>query len=356
MFLTWIGRVQAQEDVTELPQDRQEVVKQPRGISYQAVVRDGHDNIVSGKTISVGITLKAEVGGRIVAEYRERHIVKTNANGLFTLIIGQGESEDEYSEIDWSITGATYKIGTETEYGSGETQILSVPLARYAEKAGDIDYATLLSKFSSEDLAAIIGLADYLKKGDFVETLEEYAKTGEAETKLTEYAKTEDLPSLAGYAKTEDVEKTLEEYAKTGEVETKLTEYAKTEDLPSLAGYAKTDEVETILTEYVTIAKLKEEIDALKSQIAEMKEEMASGNGNGGGESGDVQEPEEYLGLRFPIENGALQEGADTLRILAIGNSFTDDPTFYLGGVVGASGIDQKRVCVYALTVGGDRS
>ena len=164
------------------------------------------------------------------------------------------------------------------------------------------------------------------------------------------------MPSLAGYAKTEDVEKTLEEYAKTGEVETKLTEYAKTEDLPSLAGYAKTDEVETILTEYVTIAKLKEEIDALKSQIAEMKEEMASGNGNGGGESGDVQEPEEYLGLRFPIENGALQEGADTLRILAIGNSFTDDPTFYLGGVVGASGIDQKRVCVYALTVGGDRS
>ena len=67
----------------------------------------------------------------------------------------------------------------------------------------------------------------------------------------------------------------------------------------------------------------------------------------------DVEEPEEVWCLDFPIDNCSLPDNGDTLRVLAIGNSFTDDPTFYLGDIVEASGIDEKKLCVYVATVGG---
>lgn len=57
--------------------------------------------------------------------------------------------------------------------------------------------------------------------------------------------------------------------------------------------------------------------------------------------------------ITFPIKNNPLP--TDTLRILMIGNSFTDDVTEYIGEIVQNSGIDQKTCCVYRVTQGGSQ-
>ena len=42
-----------------------------------------------------------------------------------------------------------------------------------------------------------------------------------------------------------------------------------------------------------------------------------------------------------------------TLKVLAIGNSFTDDPTAYLDDLVISSGIDRTKLCLYVCVIGG---
>ena len=48
-----------------------------------------------------------------------------------------------------------------------------------------------------------------------------------------------------------------------------------------------------------------------------------------------------------------LPAGARALKVLAIGNSFTDDPLAYFDALVRASGIDRSSLCVYAAVKGG---
>ena len=55
--------------------------------------------------------------------------------------------------------------------------------------------------------------------------------------------------------------------------------------------------------------------------------------------------------IAFPITNNPLPH--DTLRILMIGNSFTDDAAQYIGDIVKNSGIDEKTCCLYTITQGG---
>ena len=52
-----------------------------------------------------------------------------------------------------------------------------------------------------------------------------------------------------------------------------------------------------------------------------------------------------HVNPEFPVRT-------DSLRILAIGNSFTDDAMQYMDDLVEASGIDTERICVYSLTEG----
>ncbi len=55
-------------------------------------------------------------------------------------------------------------------------------------------------------------------------------------------------------------------------------------------------------------------------------------------------------GRNFPIQNNPLP--TDTLRVLMIGNSFTDDATDYLYDIVLKSGINLNTCCIYKLTQG----
>ncbi|MCD8318121.1 MAG: DUF4886 domain-containing protein [Paraprevotella sp.] len=56
---------------------------------------------------------------------------------------------------------------------------------------------------------------------------------------------------------------------------------------------------------------------------------------------------EEENGTMMPYKNNALPITKDTLRILALGNSYTDDGTSYLSLFMANSGFDMKKICVY---------
>ena len=116
----------------------------PEKMSYQAVVRDGGDVLVTNQEVGMQISiLQGSTTGTSV--YTETQTPTTNINGLVTLEIGTGTTIDIFSDIDWS-TG-TYFIKTETDPigGSsytitGTSQLLSVPYALHAKTVTQPSY------------------------------------------------------------------------------------------------------------------------------------------------------------------------------------------------------------------------
>jgi hypothetical protein len=115
----------------------------PEKISYQAVVRDSRDSLVSNTLVGMQISiLQGSLSGNTV--YIETQNATTNSNGLVSLEIGTGLSNDNFSEINWE--NGPYFIKTEiaiapplTNYTiTGISELLSVPFALYAKSAGSI--------------------------------------------------------------------------------------------------------------------------------------------------------------------------------------------------------------------------
>lgn len=111
----------------------------PQKMSYQAVIRDATNQLVTDQDVGMQISiLQGSSSGSSV--YTETQTPTTNANGLVSIEIGEGSSTDDFSSIDWS--AGTYFIKTETDptggtnYSiTGTTQLISVPYALFAEEA-----------------------------------------------------------------------------------------------------------------------------------------------------------------------------------------------------------------------------
>jgi hypothetical protein len=110
----------------------------PQKMSYQAVIRNNSDQLVTNHAIGMQISiLQGSSSGTAV--YVETQTPTTNANGLVSIEIGGGTVvTGTFAGIDWS-TG-TYYIKTETDPtgGTGYTitgtsQLLSVPYALHAK-------------------------------------------------------------------------------------------------------------------------------------------------------------------------------------------------------------------------------
>ena len=123
----------------------------PQKISYQAVIRNNNGNLVTNQQVWLRISIMKNggTGGlidqpstrSIVAIYTETHTVTTNANGLATIEIGGGTTSDNFAAIDWS--NGTYYLKTSVDLTGrgryevmGMSQLISVPYAMYAQKAG----------------------------------------------------------------------------------------------------------------------------------------------------------------------------------------------------------------------------
>lgn len=113
----------------------------PQRMSYQAVVRNSANDLVSNTTVGTRVTLlQGSSTGTVV--YVETHSITTNLNGLMSLEIGGGTVvSGSFSTINWGV--GPYFVKTETDptggtnYNiSGTQQLLSVPYALYAANAG----------------------------------------------------------------------------------------------------------------------------------------------------------------------------------------------------------------------------
>jgi len=113
----------------------------PEMMSYQAVIRDANNSLVTNSSIGMKISiLQGSISGNSV--YTETQNPTTNSNGLIAIEIGNGTTVfGDFSTIDWS--NNSYFIKTETDpTGSinysieGTTQLLSVPYALYSKTSG----------------------------------------------------------------------------------------------------------------------------------------------------------------------------------------------------------------------------
>ena len=117
----------------------------PEKMSYQAVVRDACDKLVTDQVVGMQISiLKGSADGTAV--YTETHTPTTNANGLVSIEIGNGTVvSGNFSNINWA--NGSYFIKTETDPTggthftiAGTSQLLSVPYALHAKTAESISY------------------------------------------------------------------------------------------------------------------------------------------------------------------------------------------------------------------------
>ena len=113
----------------------------PEKMSYQAVVRDGSNVLVTGSPVGMQISiLQGSSVGSVV--YTETQTQNTNVNGLVSIEIGTVTvSLGDFSLIDWSAGPYFIKTETDPTGGSsytviGTSQLMSVPYALYAKNSG----------------------------------------------------------------------------------------------------------------------------------------------------------------------------------------------------------------------------
>ena len=113
----------------------------PLRFSYQSVIRNGVNGLVSNQPVGMRISiLQGSATGNSV--YAETHSSTSNAGGLVTLEIGGGTVvSGSFAGIDWAAGPYFIKTETDPEGGSnytltGTSQLLSAPYALYAKTSG----------------------------------------------------------------------------------------------------------------------------------------------------------------------------------------------------------------------------
>lgn len=114
----------------------------PKSFSYQAVIRNNDGTIATEVPSNVRICImQGSEPGAVV--YMETHVAQSNSNGLITLNIGNGSAEvGNISSINWQNGPFFLKVEVDPKCKGNYSlvsvqQLLSVPYALYAEKAGN---------------------------------------------------------------------------------------------------------------------------------------------------------------------------------------------------------------------------
>lgn len=120
----------------------------PQGFNYQALAVDNSGNPIASSTLSVKVGITSNPTGTVFV-WEERHDgVSTNANGMFSLVVGSLSAVKEqgtapsFAAINWSAT--PLYIRTEVYYSStwhpmGVAQLWSVPYSMVAARSTEFD-------------------------------------------------------------------------------------------------------------------------------------------------------------------------------------------------------------------------
>ncbi|WP_343632052.1 hypothetical protein [Fluviicola sp.] len=116
----------------------------PQKMSYQAVIRNASNTLVTNQNVGMRISIiQGNPGGSTV--YQETQTPSSNINGLVSIEIGAGTVvSGTFSAIDWA--AGPYFVKTETDPAggtnytiTGTSQLLSVPYALHAGSANEND-------------------------------------------------------------------------------------------------------------------------------------------------------------------------------------------------------------------------
>ncbi len=143
------------------------IAQSPEKMSYQAVVRDASNNLVtnSGIGMRISILIGSSTG---MSVYTETQTTTTNANGLVSIEIGTGTTGDDFSAINWGAYIYFIKTETDPTGGSnytitGTTQLLSVPYALHAKTA-----ANTFSGNYSDLIGSPINVSDFFNDAGYL--------------------------------------------------------------------------------------------------------------------------------------------------------------------------------------------
>ena len=115
----------------------------PEKMSYQAVIRDSGDALVTNQAVGMQISI-LQTTATGTAVYVETQTPTTNANGLVSIEIGMGSVvSGDFSALDWSAGPYFIKTEIDPTGGSGYTitgtsELLSVPYALHAKTAESV--------------------------------------------------------------------------------------------------------------------------------------------------------------------------------------------------------------------------
>ncbi len=108
---------------------------QKNHINYQGVARNDKGLLMAGESMTVGIALKFG-STTSTTLYEENHTLATDANGVFSLLIGNGSSTvGNYNSLPWG-SAATFVTVSMNGNEVGTTEMMAVP---YAISSGDAD-------------------------------------------------------------------------------------------------------------------------------------------------------------------------------------------------------------------------
>lgn len=113
----------------------------PHLFNYQGIARDVNGNPYGNHTITLKLSILPTADASEV-EYQETQIVRTNEFGLYSLQIGAGTVvKGKMNTVKWETGNKYIKVSIDPNGGTnfmdaGTNQLLSVPYAIYADKAG----------------------------------------------------------------------------------------------------------------------------------------------------------------------------------------------------------------------------
>jgi len=109
----------------------------PQGIPYQAAARNSSGAVLASTSVSVRFSIR-DISALGTILYRETHSTTTDANGMFSVNVGQGTPvSGTFASINWSTNAKFMQVELDPAGGStyidlGTQQMMSVPYSIYS--------------------------------------------------------------------------------------------------------------------------------------------------------------------------------------------------------------------------------